>query len=118
MSVWLDAVASEAMEALAEEETPGNGERKVILCFIQSINRLQQESSCIPGQCYMMNLDGDIEVDRDDVSGRETDWKGDGLGDMRSGRAVKELKLNRRNRFGRKVVILTYLESMKQWLER
>ncbi len=49
---------------------------------------------------------GDIEVDRDDVSGRETDWKGDGLGDMRSGRAVKEPKLNRRNRFGRKVVIL------------
>ncbi len=34
------------------------------------------------------------------------DWKGNGLGDMRSGRAIKEPKLNRRNRFGRKVVIL------------
>ncbi len=28
MSVRSDAVASEAAEALAEEETPGNGERK------------------------------------------------------------------------------------------
>ncbi len=36
----------------------------------------------------------------------EMDWKGDGLGDMRSGGAIKEPKLNRRNRFGRKVVIL------------
>ncbi len=44
MSMWLDAVASEAMEVLAGEETPGNGEQKVILCFTQSINRLQQES--------------------------------------------------------------------------
>ncbi len=32
----LDAVASEATEALAEEETPGNDERNVILCFTQS----------------------------------------------------------------------------------
>ncbi len=40
MSTWLDAVASEATEALAEEETPGNGEQKVILCFTQSINGL------------------------------------------------------------------------------
>ncbi len=40
----LDAVASEAEEALAEEETPGNGEQKVILCFAQSINGLQQKS--------------------------------------------------------------------------
>ncbi len=57
MSVRLDAVASEAAEALTGEETPGNGEWKVILCFAQSINRLQRESSCIPGQCYRMNLD-------------------------------------------------------------
>ena len=48
----------------------------------------------------------DIEVDRDDVSGRETDWKGNGLRNVRSGGAVKELKLNRENRFGGKVVIL------------
>ncbi len=44
MSMPLDAVASEATEALAEEETPGNGEWKVILCFTQSINGLQWES--------------------------------------------------------------------------
>ncbi len=44
MSMRLDAVASEAMEVLAEEETPGNGEWKVILCFTQSINGLQWES--------------------------------------------------------------------------
>ncbi len=48
----------------------------------------------------------DIKVNRDDVSGREMDWKGNGLRNVRSGRAVKEPKLNRRNRFGRKVVIL------------
>ncbi len=48
MSVQLDAVASEAMEALAEEETPGNGEQKVILCFTQSINGLQWESQLYP----------------------------------------------------------------------
>ncbi len=48
----------------------------------------------------------DIKVNRDNVSRREMDWKGDGLGNMRSGGAVKELKLNRRDRFGRKVVIL------------
>ncbi len=48
----------------------------------------------------------DIEVNRDDVSGRETDWKGNGLRNVRSGGAVKEPKLNRRNRFGKKVVIL------------
>ncbi len=34
------------------------------------------------------------------------DWKGNGLRNVRSGGAVKEPKLNRRNRFGRKVVIL------------
>ncbi len=34
------------------------------------------------------------------------DWKGNGLRNMRSGGAIKGLKLNRRNRFGRKVVIL------------
>ncbi len=34
------------------------------------------------------------------------DWKGDGLRNMRSGRAIKEPKLDRRNRFGRKVVVL------------
>ncbi len=34
------------------------------------------------------------------------DWKSDGLRDMRSSRAVKEPKLDRRDRFGRKVVIL------------
>ncbi len=51
----------------------------------------------------------DIEVNRDDVSRRETDWKSDGLGDMRSGRAIKEPKLNRRDRFGRKVVVLNAL---------
>ncbi len=48
----------------------------------------------------------DIEVDRDNVSRRETDWKGDGLGNVRSGRAIKEPKLDRRNGFGSKVVIL------------
>ncbi len=48
----------------------------------------------------------DIKVNRDDVPGRETDWKGNGLRDIRSGGAVKEPKLNRGNRFGRKVVIL------------
>ncbi len=37
------------------------------------------------------------------------DWKSDGLGDVRSGRAVKEPKLNRRDRFGRKVVVLNIL---------
>ncbi len=31
-----------AAEALTGEETPGNGERKVILCFAQSINGLQR----------------------------------------------------------------------------
>ncbi len=53
MSAWLDAVALEAAEVLAGKErkhlimvkeTPDNGEWKVILCFIQSINRLQWES--------------------------------------------------------------------------
>ncbi len=48
MSAWLDAVALEAAEALAEEETPGNGERNVILCFTQSINGLQRESQLYP----------------------------------------------------------------------
>ncbi len=48
MSAWLDAVASEATEVLAEEETPGNGEQKVILCFTQSINGLQGESQLYP----------------------------------------------------------------------
>ncbi len=48
MSARLDAVASEAAEALTREETPGNGERKVILCFAQSINRLQRESQLYP----------------------------------------------------------------------
>ncbi len=52
---------------------------------------------------------GDIEVNRDDISGREMDWKSDGLGDVKSGRAVKEPKLNRRDRFGRKVVVLNVL---------
>ncbi len=41
MSTQLDTVASEAAEVLAREETPGNGEWKVILCFTQSINGLQ-----------------------------------------------------------------------------
>ncbi len=48
MSAQLDAVASEAAEALAEGETPGNGEWKVILCFTQSINGLQRESQLYP----------------------------------------------------------------------
>ncbi len=48
----------------------------------------------------------DIEVDGDDVSRRKMDWKGNRLRDMRSGGAVKELKLNRRYRFGGKVVVL------------
>ncbi len=48
MSRWLDAVASEATEVLAGEETPDNGEWKVILCFTQSINRLQLESQLYP----------------------------------------------------------------------
>ena len=51
----------------------------------------------------------DVEVNRDDVSRREMDGKGNGLRDMRSDGAVKELKLNRRNRFGRKVVVLNVL---------
>ncbi len=34
------------------------------------------------------------------------DWKSDGLRDMRSGGAIKEPKLNRRDRFGWKVVVL------------
>ncbi len=38
----------------------------------------------------------DIEVDRDDVSRRETDWKGNGLRNVRSGGAIKEPKLDRR----------------------
>ena len=46
--MWLDAVASDAVEALAGEETPGNGEWKVILCFAQSINGLQRESQLYP----------------------------------------------------------------------
>ncbi len=37
------------------------------------------------------------------------DWKGNGLRNVRSGGAVKESKLNRRNRFGRKIVILNVL---------
>ncbi len=44
----LDAVSSETTEALAVEETPGNGEQKVILCFTQSINGLQWESQLYP----------------------------------------------------------------------
>ncbi len=48
MSARLDAVASEAAEALTGEETPSNGERKVILCFAQSINGLQRESQLYP----------------------------------------------------------------------
>ena len=37
------------------------------------------------------------------------DWKSNGLGDMRSSGAIKEPKLNRRNRFGREVVVLNVL---------
>ncbi len=48
MSTQLDAVASEATEVLAGKEISGNGERKVILCFTQSINGLQQESQLYP----------------------------------------------------------------------
>ncbi len=48
----------------------------------------------------------DIEVNRNDVSRREMDWKGNGLRNVRSSGAIKEPKSNRRNRFGRKVVIL------------
>ncbi len=48
ISARLDAVASDTVEALAGKETPGNGEQKVILCFTQSINRLQQESQLYP----------------------------------------------------------------------
>ncbi len=55
----------------------------------------------------------DVEVNRDDVSRRETDWKGNGLRNVRSGRAVKEPKLNRRDRFGRKVVILNIFRVNK-----
>ncbi len=33
MFTQVGAVASESVEALAREETPGNGEQKVILCF-------------------------------------------------------------------------------------
>ncbi len=44
----LDAVALETTETLAREETSGNGEQKVILCFTQSINRLQRESQLYP----------------------------------------------------------------------
>ncbi len=59
----------------------------------------------------------DVEVDRDDVSGRVMDWKGNELRNMRSSRAIKELKLNRRNRFDRKVVILNIFRVNKTWLE-
>ncbi len=54
LGVWtrnvraVDAVASDAAEALTGEETPGNGERKVILCFAQSMNGLQRESQLYP----------------------------------------------------------------------
>ncbi len=48
MCMWLDAVAPEAAEVLAGEETPGDGEQKVILCFTQSINGLQWESQLYP----------------------------------------------------------------------
>ncbi len=48
MSTQLDAVASEAVEALTRKETSGNGEWKVILCFTQSINELQRESQLYP----------------------------------------------------------------------
>ncbi len=48
MSTQLDTVASESTEVLAREETPGNGEWKVILCFTQSINGLQWESQLYP----------------------------------------------------------------------
>ncbi len=81
MSARLDAVALEAMEALAEGETPGNGERKVILCFTQSINGLQRESQLYPRTMLqdesrrvtyksmeMMSLEGKR-------TGREMDWE-------------------------------------------
>ncbi len=48
ISVQLDVVTLEATEVLAGEETSGNGEQKVILCFTQSINRFQQESQLYP----------------------------------------------------------------------
>ncbi len=48
MSTQLDAVALETVEALAGEKTPGNSEWKVILCFTQSISRLQWESQLYP----------------------------------------------------------------------
>ena len=48
MSARLDAVALDATEVLTGEETPGNGEWKVILCFTQSINGLQWESQLYP----------------------------------------------------------------------
>ncbi len=57
MSARLDAVASEAAEALTGEETPGNGEWKVILCFASQSTDYSGKASCIPGQCYRMNLD-------------------------------------------------------------
>ncbi len=59
----------------------------------------------------------DIEVDRDNVSGRKTDWKGNGLRNVRSGGAVKEPKLNRRIGLVGRLWSSMYLESTKQWLE-
>ncbi len=40
---------------------------------------------------------------------KKTGWKSGRLGDMRSGGAIKEPKLNRRNKFSRKVVVLNLL---------
>ena len=56
---------------------------------------------------------GDIEVHRQDVSRRETDWKGDSLRDVGSGGAVKELELDRGNGFCREVMILNIFRINK-----
>ncbi len=55
----------------------------------------------------------DIEVNSNDVSRREMDWKGNRLRNMRSSRAIKELKLDRGNRFGGQVVILNVFRADK-----
>ena len=48
----------------------------------------------------------DIEVNRNNISQRELYGESNGLGNMRSGRAVKKPKLDRRNGFGREIMVL------------
>ena len=54
----------------------------------------------------------DIELNRDDVSERKTDWKRDRLGHVRSSGAIKEPKLNGRNI----VITQSFVQANFQWL--